>query len=289
MGYSNSGKRRKGHRNALVQQLQLQEIEAAEVTEEEVVEEEQAELQINEVNRNLLHSPSVFAHETVETQSISSSSPSSSSYYSSLSSSSASFSTTALPMWYSRRRRRATSPRAASKTDNSPRVQQSVKLGAPSSSSARKLAAPSSSSSTSPSSSPSPADASSYSFESCASSSSPPLLPRMKSIPGAQKSMLAEAGPSQHTPSYRGRKRYAAIRPTRPTRDSRAIPQQPASQLIPWWKHWESVAVNLANVPLEADTFTIWKAFRKEGVVFSIDLFEDAHGNRESRGKVRFK
>lgn len=292
MGYSNSGKRRKGHRNAHMQQQQLQEIEAAEVTEEEVVEEEQAELQIDEVNGDLLHSPSVFAHETVETKSISSSSSSSPSYYSSLSSSSASFSTTALPMWYSRRRRRATSPRAASKTDNSPRVQQSVKLGAPSLSSARKLAAPSSSSSTSPSPSPSPADASSHSFESCASSSSsssPPLLPRMKSITSAEKSMLAVAGPSQHVPSYRGRKRHAAIRPTRPTRDSRAIPQQPASQLIPWWKHWESVAVNLANVPLEADTFTIWKAFRKEGDVFSIDLFEDSHGNRESRGKVRFK
>lgn len=69
----------------------------------------------------------------------------------------------------------------------------------------------------------------------------------------------------------------------------REIAEQPFSQLLPWWKHWETVAVTLANVPLEANTFTLWKAFNKEGNIFSIDLFTDIHGNRDSKGKIRFK
>ena len=224
--------------------------------------EAQRELQIYyEVNRCLLHSSPDSVHEAIETQSVSSSSSSPpSSYYSSLSSSSSSFSTTSLPMRYSRRRRRAASPREASRTDNMPRAQQSVRLQA------------SSSSSTSPS-----------------PSSSPPLLPRTTNVSGAKNNMLAMAGPSQHAPSFRGRKRYSATGTARPARGNRETSQQPASQLIPWWKQWESVAVNLANVPLDANTFTIWSAFRKEGNVFSIDLFEDGHGNKEGKGKVRFK
>lgn len=73
------------------------------------------------------------------------------------------------------------------------------------------------------------------------------------------------------------------------TTHPREIEEQPSSQLLPGWKHWETVAVILANVPLEADTFTIWKAFKKEGNIFSIDLFTDTHSNRDSKGKIRFK
>ncbi|EAW09273.1 putative RNA-directed RNA polymerase (Sad-1) [Aspergillus clavatus NRRL 1] len=55
------------------------------------------------------------------------------------------------------------------------------------------------------------------------------------------------------------------------------------------WKQWESVAVNLFNLPPETDAYTVWQAFSKEGRVLSIDIFEDIHGNKESKGKLRFK
>ncbi|KAH1780249.1 hypothetical protein KXW56_004375 [Aspergillus fumigatus] len=64
--------------------------------------------------------------------------------------------------------------------------------------------------------------------------------------------------------------------------------QHPSTILCPW-RLWESVAVNVFNIPREADTYCLWQAFSKEGHVFSIDIFEDFHGNRESRGKIRFK
>lgn len=286
MDFSTFGRRRQGHESAQLHQLRLEEMETAEATEEEAVEK-QIQLHTDEVNRDL-HSPSVSSHEAVETQSVSSSSSfsSSPSYYSSFSSSSVSFSTTTLPMRYSRRRRRAANPRAVSMTDNFFCAQQSLLLQASSSSQAHRIA-PSSSSSTSLSPASSPVGPC-HSFDSC-SSSSPPLLPRTANIPSAQNNMLAVAGPSQHAPSFRGRKRYAAIGSGHPIRGSKEVHQQPASQFIPWWKHWESVAVNLGNVPMEATTFTIWNAFRKEGNVFSIDLFEDGHGNKESRGKIRFR
>lgn len=65
--------------------------------------------------------------------------------------------------------------------------------------------------------------------------------------------------------------------------------QQPSSQLLPGWRHWESVAIYLDNVPLEANTYTLWRAFKDQGNIFSIDLYEDVHGNREAKGKIRFK
>lgn len=282
MDYSTSGRHRQGHKCAQIQQRLLEVMETGEVTEEEVVEE-QIELQIDGVNRDC-HSPSVSFHDTVETQSVSSSS-SSSSYYSSIFSPSIPFSANTLPMRYSRRRRRAASPQAASRAHNTSHTQQPVLLQASSWSQTSKIA-PSSSSSTSLSLTSSPVELSSRSFDSC-SSSSPPIPPHP--ILGAGKNMPAVAGPSQHVSASRERKRYAAIGHVRPMKGSREVSQQPASQFIPWWKHWESVAVHLNNVPLEANTFTIWNAFRKEGNIFSIDLFEDGDGNKEGRGKVRFK
>ncbi|THC91004.1 hypothetical protein EYZ11_009534 [Aspergillus tanneri] len=64
--------------------------------------------------------------------------------------------------------------------------------------------------------------------------------------------------------------------------------QQPPQILAPW-RFWDSVAVNISNVPNEATTFDLWQAFQKEGHVFSIDLFEDFHGKREPKGRIRFK
>ncbi|KAJ5114750.1 RNA-directed RNA polymerase (Sad-1) [Penicillium alfredii] len=55
------------------------------------------------------------------------------------------------------------------------------------------------------------------------------------------------------------------------------------------WRTWESVAINLCRVPREANTFTLWKAFRKEGSITSIDIFDDAHGQRDTRGRIRFR
>ncbi|PWY82203.1 RNA-directed RNA polymerase (Sad-1) [Aspergillus heteromorphus CBS 117.55] len=67
-----------------------------------------------------------------------------------------------------------------------------------------------------------------------------------------------------------------------------AAPQKPSPIIAPW-KRWESVVIRLTNLPLEANAQTIWHALNEEGHIFSIDLFEDVHGQRISRGKVRFK
>ncbi|PLB52422.1 RNA-directed RNA polymerase (Sad-1) [Aspergillus steynii IBT 23096] len=65
-------------------------------------------------------------------------------------------------------------------------------------------------------------------------------------------------------------------------------PQLP-SQIQSLWKSWDSVAIYITNIPKETTTLNIWQAFQKEGNIFSIDLFEDSHGKRETKGKLRFK
>lgn len=55
------------------------------------------------------------------------------------------------------------------------------------------------------------------------------------------------------------------------------------------WKQWETVGVNISRVPEEADTQVIWQAFSKEGNICSIDIFDDRHGNRGSKGRIRFR
>ncbi|KAL3466733.1 RNA dependent RNA polymerase-domain-containing protein [Aspergillus heterothallicus] len=71
----------------------------------------------------------------------------------------------------------------------------------------------------------------------------------------------------------------------RPGSAPRHLPQQIRAP----WASWESVALNLTNVPKEVSTLNLWQAFRSEGVVFSIDIFEDTHGNRTSGAKIRFR
>ncbi|KKK16507.1 hypothetical protein ARAM_000426 [Aspergillus rambellii] len=75
--------------------------------------------------------------------------------------------------------------------------------------------------------------------------------------------------------------------------NQRGPPQRSSAQSAPQiralWKSWESVAVNLSNVPKEANTLCLWKAFRDQGNILSIDIFEDSHGNRASRAKIRFR
>lgn len=55
------------------------------------------------------------------------------------------------------------------------------------------------------------------------------------------------------------------------------------------WNKWETVGVNISQVPTEATTQVLWEAFSKEGEVCSIDIFDDRHGNRGSKGRIRFK
>jgi RNA-dependent RNA polymerase len=52
---------------------------------------------------------------------------------------------------------------------------------------------------------------------------------------------------------------------------------------------WPSLAVVLTNVPKELGTVDIWKAFKEEGSIVSIDIWEDSHGGRGTKAKVRFK
>ncbi|KAH8426461.1 RNA dependent RNA polymerase [Aspergillus melleus] len=74
-----------------------------------------------------------------------------------------------------------------------------------------------------------------------------------------------------------------------PPRQPRNSPQQLPPQILAPWRSWDSVAVNIFNVPKEATAFRIWQAFNKEGSIFSIDLFEDSHGKRGTKGRIRFK
>ncbi|KAE8374407.1 RNA dependent RNA polymerase-domain-containing protein [Aspergillus bertholletiae] len=75
----------------------------------------------------------------------------------------------------------------------------------------------------------------------------------------------------------------------RQPQNSSQLQQQPAQLLFAPWTFWDTVAVNLFNLPKEINTRILWQAFSREGHVFSIDLFEDSHGNRDSRGKIRFR
>ncbi|KAL3436741.1 RNA dependent RNA polymerase-domain-containing protein [Aspergillus tetrazonus] len=77
-----------------------------------------------------------------------------------------------------------------------------------------------------------------------------------------------------------------------PPSKSRSIPvPQPAHQqlIIAPWRAWESIAVNLSNVATEVRTLDLWRAFKDEGNVRSIDIFEDSHGNRTTRATIRFR
>ncbi|KAL4953606.1 RNA dependent RNA polymerase-domain-containing protein [Aspergillus filifer] len=66
-------------------------------------------------------------------------------------------------------------------------------------------------------------------------------------------------------------------------------PQAPRQQVIPEWRSFESVAVFITDIPREATTRDLWKAFNQEGSIFSIDIWEDFHGKKTSKGKIRFR
>lgn len=93
--------------------------------------------------------------------------------------------------------------------------------------------------------------------------------------------------PGTQMPPQRGASQAAAHIPVAVPS---SLPQMmPLALIRAPWKSWETLAVSLSNVPPEANTFVLWQAFKNEGHIFSIDLFEDARGRREHRGKIRFK
>ncbi|KAI9927937.1 hypothetical protein MW887_002789 [Aspergillus wentii] len=130
-------------------------------------------------------------------------------------------------------------------------------------------------------------------------SASSPSSPLDSSSPSSLSSSLSSSSfviPAPHSSQTRmpppPRRNYVASRRRgyyRPAPPPNSSLPPPPPQIIPPWKHWESVAVNIADVPKEANTFILWQAFSKEGRIFSIDLFEDFHGKREHRGKLRFR
>ncbi|KAL4970044.1 RNA dependent RNA polymerase-domain-containing protein [Aspergillus stella-maris] len=75
----------------------------------------------------------------------------------------------------------------------------------------------------------------------------------------------------------------------KPRSRSGPAPQAPRQQVIPDWKSFESVAVFITDIPQEATTQDLWKAFNQEGPIFSIDIWENSHGKRISKGKIRFR
>lgn len=55
------------------------------------------------------------------------------------------------------------------------------------------------------------------------------------------------------------------------------------------WAQWDCLSVFLSDLPDYINTFQLWDAFRAEGEIDSIDLWEDARGKREGKAKVRFR
>ncbi|CAI7574454.1 unnamed protein product [Penicillium pancosmium] len=58
---------------------------------------------------------------------------------------------------------------------------------------------------------------------------------------------------------------------------------------IPTWRSWESLAINVFNIPEGTNTFALWDSFKKEGNITSVDIFDQRTGDRHSKGRVRFR
>ncbi|CAG8893956.1 unnamed protein product [Penicillium nalgiovense] len=55
------------------------------------------------------------------------------------------------------------------------------------------------------------------------------------------------------------------------------------------WRSWRTCAVDLLNLPREMNTHDIYDAFHRYGNLISIDLWEDASGRPDCKGRIRFK
>lgn len=58
---------------------------------------------------------------------------------------------------------------------------------------------------------------------------------------------------------------------------------------IPTWRSWESLAINVFNIPEGTNTFAVWDSFKNEGNITSIDIFDKRTGDRYSKGRIRFR
>ncbi|KAJ6117399.1 hypothetical protein N7512_007124, partial [Penicillium capsulatum] len=63
----------------------------------------------------------------------------------------------------------------------------------------------------------------------------------------------------------------------------------PGPQDLRTWRDWESLAVTVVGIPREVTVHDLFRAFKKEGTITNIDIFDDRHGKRTSRGRVRFR
>ena len=71
-------------------------------------------------------------------------------------------------------------------------------------------------------------------------------------------------------------------------------PPRPSHHTTPvrdWitWRSWKTCAVDMLNIPREMNTHDIYDAFNKYGNLISIDVWEDAAGRPDSKGRMRFK
>ena len=63
----------------------------------------------------------------------------------------------------------------------------------------------------------------------------------------------------------------------------------PAAQTNDHWRTWLEVGVRFSGLPSTTTTLDVWEAFSKEGQIATIELYEDALGSRDGRGRVRFR
>ncbi|KAJ5426050.1 hypothetical protein N7465_001120 [Penicillium sp. CMV-2018d] len=84
-------------------------------------------------------------------------------------------------------------------------------------------------------------------------------------------------------------------KPSKPNHPRLVSPDPPGphhtSPVRDWitWRSWKTCAVDLSNIPREMNTHDIYDAFNKYGNLISIDVWEDASGRPDSKGRIRFK
>ena len=55
------------------------------------------------------------------------------------------------------------------------------------------------------------------------------------------------------------------------------------------WKDGDEMTVRLRRLPINVTTMDIWEAFKDEGSLEAIEIFEDRRGNRDGTAKIRFR
>ncbi|KAI1950370.1 hypothetical protein LOZ57_001929 [Ophidiomyces ophidiicola] len=65
--------------------------------------------------------------------------------------------------------------------------------------------------------------------------------------------------------------------------------QQRATRFFAPWTTWESLTVNISNIPPNANTYILWRTFKDYGTIEWVEIFENQRGKKEGRGKIRFR